>query len=369
MNFSSKRGGLFSGWWRSVDKFLVFGILALLTLGIFLVMAASPAVATRIGLSYFHFVQRQVIYIFIGLLVMFYISLINPVAIRRLAILGFVGFFILLIGVEFFGYETKGAKRWIYLFGFSIQPSELLKPFFTVLTAWLISRRHIDKNFPGFTISIIFFTIICILLLRQPNFGMTLTFGVIWFTQMIIGGLNIFIIVGLGAVAIAGIFAAYNFLPHVQNRINTFLNTSEAGDNYQTEKSLQAFHNGGIFGRGPGEGSVKETIPDAHTDFIFAVAAEEYGLILCLIIMAVYAFIVFRCLYRAYGEKDLFTMLAVIGLSTQLFFQAIVNMGVASNMLPNTGMTLPFVSYGGSSMLSISVVVGMILCFTKKRFG
>ena len=369
MKLQRGRGNIGFTWWRTVDRYILSGILGLMTIGLVLVMAASPTVAERIGLSYFHFIQKQVLYVIMGLLIMFVVSSFDPITVRRLSFLGFIVFFVLLIGVDLFGFETKGAKRWIYLGGISIQPSELLKPFFAVLTAWIITRRNMDNKFPGFTIATIIFALIAFLLIRQPNFGMTLTMGVIWFTQMIIGGLNIFIIGGLGVLGIIGIIGAYHYLPHVQNRINTFLNTSEAGDNYQTEKSLEAFQNGGIFGTGPAQGKIKEIIPDAHTDFIFSVAGEEFGLIFCLIIIAIYGFIIFRCLYRAYGDKDLFVLLAVTGLTMQIFFQAAVNRGVATNLLPNTGMTLPFVSYGGSSMLSVSLVVGMILCFTRKKFG
>jgi cell division protein FtsW len=370
MNFSRNRGNILFAWWWTVDRYIISGIMLLLAVGFTLVMAASPTVAERIGLGYFHFVQRQVIFILAGLGIMFTMSLLSPVGTRRVSVLGFIVFFALLIMVDIAGFETKGAKRWIYIAGLSLQPSELLKPFFAVLTAWLITRKNSDNKFPGFLISTIFFGLIALLLIRQPNFAMTLTVGVIWFTQMIVGGLNIFIIIGLGVAAIAGIIGAYNYLPHVQHRIDLFLNSSAGtSENYQTEKSLEAFNNGGVFGTGAGQGVVKQILPDAHTDFIFSVAGEEFGLWLPLLIISLYGFLVFRCIYRAYFEKDLFIMLAVTGLTMQLFFQAAVNMGVATNLLPNTGMTLPFISYGGSSMLSVSLVTGMILSLTRKKFG
>lgn len=370
MKFHRNRENILFAWWWTVDRYIVSGILILLAVGFTLVMAASPTVAERIGLTYFHFVRRQVVYILAGLGVMFALSLLSPVSTRRLSVMGFVLFFILLIMVDLMGFETKGAKRWIYLGGISLQPSELLKPFFAVLTAWLITRKNTDDKFPGLMISTALFGIIAFLLIRQPNFGMTLTIGVIWFTQMIIGGLSIYIIGLLGVGAVGGIIAAYNFLPHVRHRIDLFLSSSAGTtENYQTEKSLEAFNNGGILGTGAGEGVVKQILPDAHTDFIFSVAGEEFGLWLCLVIIALYGYVVFRCMYRAYYDKDLFIMLAVTGLTMQLFFQAAVNMGVATNLLPNTGMTLPFISYGGSSMISVSVVVGMILSLTRKKFG
>ncbi len=370
MNFHRNRENILFAWWWTVDRYIISGILTLLAVGFTLVMAASPTVAERIGLGYFHFVQRQVIYIIAGIVIMFCASLLSPVSTRRLSVMAFILFFILLIMVDVAGFETKGAKRWIYLGGISLQPSELLKPFFAVLTAWLITRKNSDNKFPGFAISTVIFATIAFLLIRQPNFAMTLTTGTIWFTQMIIGGLNIFIIIALGIAGLFGIVAAYHFLPHVQHRIDLFLSSSAGtAENYQTEKSLEAFNNGGILGTGAGQGVVKQILPDAHTDFIFSVAGEEFGLWLCLFIIALYGFVVFRCLYRAYFEKDLFIMLAVTGLTMQIFFQAAVNMGVATNLLPNTGMTLPFISYGGSSMLSVSLVVGMILSLTRKKFG
>jgi cell division protein FtsW len=370
MNFNKNRENMLYAWWWTVDRYIITGVLILITIGFMLVMAASPTVAERIGLTYYHFVKKQFIYILMGIFVMVFISLLSPVTTRRLSIIGFVVFFLLLIAVDVAGFETKGAKRWIYLAGMSIQPSELLKPFFAIFTAWILTRKNSDNKFPGFTISILTFGMIAMLLIRQPNLSMTATTGIIWLTQMFIGGLNIFVIITLGISGIIGLFGAYYYLPYVQNRINLFLNSSDGtGENYQTEKSLEAFQNGGVFGTGAGEGVIKQIIPDAHTDFIFSVAGEEFGLLFCLAIISIYGFIIFRCLYRAYNEKDLFIVLAVTGLSMQLFFQALVNMGVATNLIPNTGMTLPFVSYGGSSMLSVSIVVGMILSLTRKKFG
>lgn len=370
MAISRNRNNIISAWWYTIDRYILSGIIVLISIGFMLVMAASPTVAERIGLSYYHFVQKQFIYIIMGIGIMIFISLMPPLATRRFSILAFFVFMALLVAVDVAGFETKGAKRWLYIGGISIQPAELLKPFFAIFIAWILTRKNSDNKFPGFTISIATFGIIAFFLIRQPNLSMAATIGVIWLAQMFIGGLNILIIIGLGVGGIASLFGAYYYLPYVQNRINTFLNSSAGGgDNYQTEKSLEAFQNGGIFGTGAGEGVIKQILPDAHTDFIFSVAGEEFGLLFCLLVVAIYGFIIFRCIYRAYHENDLFIMLAVTGLTMQLFFQAIVNMGVATNLIPNTGMTLPFVSYGGSSMISVSIVVGMILSLTQKKFG
>ena len=370
MKFGRGRENFLSAWWWTVDRYIISGILVLIAIGFMLVMAASPTVAERIGLTYYHFVKKQFIYILMGMFVMVFISMMPPLMTRRLSVLAFFLFFLMLIAVDLVGFETKGAKRWLHFAGMSIQPSELLKPFFAIFIAWILTRKNSDNKFPGFTIAIITFGLIAMLLIRQPNLSMTATTGVIWLAQMFVGGLNIFIIIGLGISGILSLFGAYYYLPYVQNRINLFLNSSDGGgENYQTEKSLEAFQNGGILGTGAGEGVIKQIIPDAHTDFIFSVAGEEFGLLFCIAIICLYGFIIIRCLYRAYSEKDLFVILAVTGLSIQLFFQAIVNMGVATNLVPNTGMTLPFVSYGGSSMLSVSIVAGLILSLTRKKYG
>jgi cell division protein FtsW len=370
LKFTGNRENLLAAWWWTVDRYLMTAVFALIAIGFMLVMAASPVVAERMGLGQYHFVRKQVVYILAGLAIMITTSLLSPIATRRLSILAFIGFFFLLIGVDIMGVEANGAKRWLNIAGFTLQPSELLKPFFAIFTAWILTRKNSDNKFPGFTISIISFALIAVLLLRQPNLSMTATVGVIWMTQMFLAGLNMFIILGLGVAGLLTLFGAYYYLPYVQNRINLFMNSSETGgENFQTEKSLEAFHNGGILGTGAGEGVIKQIIPDAHTDFIFAVAGEEFGLLFCLGIISIYGFIIFRCIYRAYNEKDIFILLAITGLAMQLFFQAIVNMGVATNLVPNTGMTLPFVSYGGSSMISVSIVVGLILSLTRKKFG
>lgn len=355
-------------WWETIDKPIIITVITLMVTGIALLMAASPAVAQRIGYEPFYFVKRQMIFLILGSGIILFHSLIDNISARRISILGFLACIILLIIVEFAGYETKGARRWIKILGFSLQPSEIIKPFFAVFTAWILTRKNIETNFPGYTFSVIASAILIILIIRQPDFGMTLSLVAIWFTQLVIGGLNlIFVFSGL-LFGLAGVILAYLFLPHVKNRLDVFLD-AKSGDNYQTSKSLQAFENGGIFGTGPGQGRIKEILPDSHTDFIFSVAGEEFGLIFCLAIISLYLFLILRCLHKAYNSNDLFIILAISGLAVQIFFQAAVNMGVAINLLPNTGMTLPLVSYGGSSMISTSFAIGLILTFTKKKFG
>jgi len=368
MKLNDAKRKILAKWWWQIDRYIITCIIALMILGLALLMAASTSVAERIGFDSFYFLKKQVIFLILGSAIMVFFSSLSAIQARRLAILGFLGCFILLVGIEFIGYETKGAKRWIRLMGFSLQPSEIIKPFFAVLNAWILTRKHTEKDFPGYIISFSLLCILTLFIIRQPDLGMTVSISIIWFTQLVIGGLNIiFLIIG-GIAGIVGIISAYFFLPHVQKRIDVFLDSS-AGDNFQTNKSLQAFENGGIFGTGPGQGRVKEILPDAHTDFIFSVAGEEFGLFFCILIIALYGFLITRCFYRVFRSKEIFLILALTGLTTQIFFQSAVNMGVAVNLLPNTGMTLPFISYGGSSMISLCFAAGLILCFTKKKTG
>lgn len=368
MNLNNTKRKIVTRWWSAVDRYILSTVLILIALGIALLMASSPAVAQRLGFESFYFVKRQVVYLIFGLAVMITISTFNVVTTRRLAVLGFIACLALLVSVEFVGYETKGAQRWIRILGFSVQPSEMIKPFFAVLTAWILTRKNIEKDFPGYTISALLLFTVIFFVIRQPDLGMTLSIILIWFTQLVVGGLNIIFVIAGSVFGLIGLIAAYFIFDHVRTRIDVFLDAG-SGDNYQTTKSLQAFENGGIFGTGPGQGKVKEILPDSHTDFIFSVAGEEFGLIFCLALIFLYCFLTLRCLYRAVHERDFFILLAITGLTFQIFFQAAVNMGVAINLLPNTGMTLPFVSYGGSSIVSVSFATGMILSFTKKKFG
>ncbi len=338
--------------------------------GFVMILAASPRVANRIGLEDFYFVKRQVVFIIIGLCVMLGFSLFKPSTVRRFAVIGYFVFYILLASVEFIGTEIKGAHRWVSFAGITIQPSEVLKPFFAVLSAWLLTRNYTETKFRGFLISMGLLVSICFFTIRQPDFGMTITYCVIWFAIAFVAGMNFFIIIFLGIMGVAGAIGAYTFLPHVQKRVNSFLNPeSSMAENYQTFKSIQAFENGGVFGTGPAQGKVKEILPDAHTDFIFSVAGEEFGMLFCLILISLFACFAIRCIYRAYKEKDMFSLLSITGLSTQIFMQSAVNMAVSVNLIPNKGMTLPFISYGGSSMISIACAVGMILAFTRKKYG
>ena len=286
--------------------------------------------------------------------------------IRRLAIVAFPAFLILLALTLLVGPEYKGSSRWLQFAGFTIQPSEFLKPLFIVVTAWLLSSDLKDQQMPAKQLSTVLWLLITLMLVNQPDYGQTLLIAAVWLGQMALAGLS-FIWIGTAvAVGLSGLFMAYLLVPHVASRINSYLFPA-SNDTYQTDKSLDAFENGGLFGQGPGEGTVKMTLPDAHTDYIFAVAGEEFGAIACLVIIGLFAVIVVRGLMRQLEEEDPFIMLAVSGLLMQLGLQAVINMGVNLAILPSKGMTLPFISYGGSSMLALALGVGMILALTRKK--
>jgi cell division protein FtsW len=264
------------------------------------------------------------------------------------------------------GVEIKGARRWIALPGLSVQPSEFLKPCFAVVAAWLLAEGKRSQRFPGMAIAFAVFGVIAVLLKSQPDIGMLAVVSGVFFVQLYIGGLNVLLVgIGLGCFAGAGV-AAYSFFPHVRSRVSRFLDPS-SGDNYQVQRALEAFGNGGLLGRGPGEGRVKDVLPDAHADTVFAVAGEEFGMIACLIILALFAFIVLRGLLRLLAEADMFVVLAATGLVTSFGLQAFVNMASTLHLIPTKGMTLPFVSYGGSSVLAIALGIGMLLALTRKR--
>jgi cell division protein FtsW len=353
-------------WWRSIDQQTIISLGLLFAFSLMLVTTASPAVAHRIGLEATYFSSRHTIYLLLGGISIFCISLIDIINIRRLGIIGLAASIILLILVKFYGYEVKGATRWINIAGFSMQPSEFVKPFFIIATAWILSMK--SKEYPAFAISLVLYLTIITLLFLQPDFGMVVMVSLIWGVQLFVSGLPIIWII-IAMIGGAGLLLfAYNFLPHATDRINNFLNP-KVGENYQVTKSLKAFEQGGLYGKGPGEGSVKQVLPDSHADFIFSVAGEEFGAIICLIIATIFAFIVVRGLLLLIDEEDRFTILAATGILCQFGLQAIINMGVTLNMLPTKGMTLPFISYGGSSTMAIAIGMGFLLSLTRKRGG
>jgi cell division protein FtsW len=355
-------------WWWTVDRWSLGALVALIFFGTVMSMAASPAVAERLGYAPLHFTERQLAAVPFALAIMIGVSLLPPRAVRRLALIVFAVSFVLLALTFIVGVEIKGARRWINLPGLSLQPSEFVKPSFAVLAAWLFAEQHENPDFPGNAISIALCAMLLAMLLKQPDLGMAVVVGAVWFGQFFMAGLRLYW-VAIGTMAgLAGLVGAYMWLPHVTSRINRFLDPT-AGDSYQVNRAMEAFVNGGLWGRGPGEGRVKDVLPDAHADFVFAVAGEEFGAIVCILIVGVFAFIVLRGLSRLLREGNLFVLLAATGLLTQFGLQALINMASSLHLIPTKGMTLPFLSYGGSSMLALAFAMGMMLALTRRRLG
>lgn len=366
--FTRTDTSLLSRWWWTIDRLTLMSVVVIAALGAILVLAASPAVADRIGLENFHFVRRQFVFLPVGILMMLGVSMLSPRGVRRMALLMFAGGIAAMVLVLFFGTETKGATRWLSIGGFSLQPSEFIKPSFAVVAAWMFSAQKLDEDVPGYAIAIGLFVLIVGLLLLQPDFGMTIVVSCVWAVQFFIAGLPLVLVGAIALLFILGGFGAYLSFDHVRLRIDRFLDPV-GGKGYQVERSLDAFVNGGLLGRGPGEGRVKEVLPDAHTDFILAVAGEEFGLLLTLVIVALFAFIVLRGFSRVFKDSDFFIMVAVAGLLTQFALQAIINIASTTNLIPPKGMTLPFISYGGSSTLALALGMGMVLALTRVRSG
>ncbi|MBR4927384.1 MAG: cell division protein FtsW [Alphaproteobacteria bacterium] len=352
--------------YRSMDKGLLNGVFILLLFGLFLTFAASPGVAERNHIDPYYFIKRQLMYIGPAVIVMLGTAFLSFSGVRRLSALILIGALAGMVGVLLFGVETKGATRWINLFGISIQPSEFMKPAFAVVCAWLLASGRLIRKFPGYKIAFVLLAMVGILLFKQPDIGMLLTVCVIFGVQLFLSGIPIMFIGFLGGVLASGLVGAYFVFDHVHARIDRFLNP-EKGETYQVEKSMETLKNAGWFGKGPGEGIVKYELPDAHTDFILAVSAEEFGFIITFVLLIVFAYIVLRGFWLIRDENNLFCQIAVGGLLTQIAFQAIVNMGSTLNLLPTKGMTLPFISYGGSSLVSIGFAFGAILALTKRH--
>jgi cell division protein FtsW len=355
-------------WWWTVDRWSILALLVLIGFGSLLIMAASPAVAERIGADRLFFVRHYFSVLPIAMAVMFLVSFLSPRAVRHLAIIGFVVGIILMAYTLIGGVEIKGARRWIDLPGLSIQPSEFVKPCFAVVAAWLFAQSKLRPGFPGQGIAVALYIVVVALLMRQPDLGMTAVVSAVWFTQFFLAGLSLIWVVVFMLGGVAGLGGAYLLLPHVTSRVDRFFDPA-SGDSYQVDRSMDAFMNGGWWGRGPGEGTVKLSLPDAHADFVFAVAGEELGLVVCLVIIAVFAFIVLRGFTRLLQESNLYVVLAGTGLLVQFGLQAIINMASALHLMPTKGMTLPFISYGGSSLLALGLGMGMMLAMTRRRFG
>ncbi len=368
MTFGRTDTSTLGRWWWTVDRITLAALLLLVGIGMLLTMAASPAVAERIGADSYHFVRRQFIFLPPAVALMIGVSLLTPRHIRRLATLGMLGALVTLFAVLFLGAEVKGATRWLSFAGLTIQPSEFAKPAFAVVAAWMFSSARLEPGFPGRAIATGLYIVTALLLLAEPDVGQTLIISAIWGTEFFLAGLPMILVAGMMIMGVVGGVAAYAIFPHVQARVARFLDP-QGGDAYQVTTALNAFHHGGIFGTGPGEGHVKLVLPDAHTDFIMAVAAEEFGVLLCLGIVFLFALIVVRGMARLMTEDNLFVVLAGSGLLVQFGLQSLINMATTLRLMPAKGMTLPFISYGGSSMLALALGMGMLLALTRKRYG
>jgi len=357
---------LFGNWWWTIDKPMLFGLIALMFLGLILSFAASPAIAEQLGLESNYFVKRHAIFAMPAVALMIGVSFLTPAQIRRFALAMFCVGIALLVYTLFAGDAVKGSRRWISLAGISIQPSEIAKPAFVLLVAWLFSENARRPDIPGNVFAMVLLVIFGALLVAQPDIGQTALVTLTWCSIFFMAGLSWIWIFMLAFAGMGGMLAAYLLVPHVTGRIDRFLNP-EAGDNYQVNKALEAFFSGGWLGRGPGEGIVKRNVPDSHTDFIFAVIGEEFGIIACLLLVFFFTLLVMRGLYLGLRQDSTFVRLAVGGLIIMFGMQAAINMAVNLQLVPTKGMTLPFISYGGSSMLSIAIAMGMVLGLSRKR--
>jgi len=345
---------------------MLAAIAVLMMTGIVLSLAASPAVATRIGLDAFYFVNRHAMYLAPTFLVMIAVSFLSPRQIRRLTLAVFIIALAMTAATLVIGAEVKGARRWIVLAGVNIQPSEFLKPAFVILISWLFAESTRKSDMPANTIALGLLGAVVVPLVLQPDFGQTMLIVLVWGALFFMAGMRMVWVAGLGGAAVAGLAGAYFFVPHVTKRIDRFMDPS-SGDMYQVSNAMESFVRGGWFGRGPGEGTVKRILPDSHADFVFAVAAEEFGIVLCLALVSLFAFIVIRALQHAFRDQDPFTRFAAAGLAILFGTQSAINMAVNLHLIPAKGMTLPFISYGGSSMISLAYGMGMLLALTRER--
>jgi cell division protein FtsW len=356
----------FGEWWWTVDRLLLAALLTLMLGGIVLSLAASPAVAVRIGLDPFHFFNRHVAFLVPSFIVLLATSLMSPRGVRRSALIVFAIGIVLMALTLVFGAEVKGSRRWISVIGISLQASEFVKPTFVILIAWLFSESARRPEMPATSIALGGLITVVALLVLEPDFGQTMLIVMVWGALFFMAGMRMIWVFGLAGAGAAGLFTAYLLVPHVAGRIRRFMDPA-SGDTFQVDMAMESFTRGGWFGQGPGEGTVKRILPDSHTDFVFAVAAEEFGIVLCLALLALIAFIVIRSLRNAYRSDDLFTRFAAAGLAMLFGVQSAINMAVNVHLIPAKGMTLPFISYGGSSMISMAYGMGMLLALTRQR--
>jgi cell division protein FtsW len=357
-----------ANWWWTIDRWILAAVGALMVLGLVLTMAGSPPVAERLGLSAFHFVHRQVLYLIPSVAVLVAASFLSPRQVRRVALFVFLVSITLILVALLYGHEIKGSRRWI----FGIQPSEFLKPAFVILVAWAFSEAGKRRDVPANLLAILLLGVTVVPLILQPDFGQTMLVSLAWMALFFMAGLHWLWVAGLGGAGFGGALLAYKLVPHVRARVLKFIDPGAGGgiaDTFQVDTALDCFLSGGWFGKGPGEGTVKRILPDAHTDFIFAVTGEEFGVLACVLIASIFAFIVLRGLFMAARNEDPFCRFAATGLVMLFGIQSVINMAVNINLIPAKGMTLPFISYGGSSLISLALAIGFLIAVLRKRPG
>jgi cell division protein FtsW len=365
MLISRSDRGAFARWWFTVDRGVYSAALLLMAAGVIISMAASPPVALRIGLDPFHFIRSQLFYLVFAVVLLSAASFLDRIWVRRVAIFTFLGSIMLMLAALKFGPEIKGAHRWLNLGPISLQPSELAKPSFVVAVSWFLADRLRRPDMPGHFIAYGLAGLFLGLLVIQPDFGQTALVATTFGAMLLVLGLPWILIFGLAGAAVALAVLAYLLVPHVSSRVERFINP-EKGDTFQVDTAIEAFKSGGLLGTGPGGGQSKLVLPDSHTDFAFAVVGEEFGAIACLALMTLFFFIVIRALRRAKAEADPFAALSIAGLATMFGLQAAINMGVNVALLPAKGMTLPFISYGGSSLIGTALAIGFILALGRR---
>jgi cell division protein FtsW len=353
-------------WWWTIDRLMLIALVSLLAGGVVLSFAASPPVAERLGLPSYHFVIRQAIFAIPALFVMVAVSFLPSRKVRRVALILFVVMLVATIATLFLGDEAKGARRWLSILGVSVQPAEFLKPAFVILTAFLFAEGGKRPELPGKLFAVLLLAMVVAPLVAQPDFGQTMLIAIVWCALFFLAGMPWKWVVSLGFMGMGGLGLAYVNLPHVAARINRFLDPS-SGDTFQVDTAIESFVRGGWFGQGPGEGTVKRILPDSHTDFVFAVTAEEFGVIICILLVALFGFVVLRGLSHALRMHDAFTRLSVCGLIVLFGVQSMINMAVNLHLMPAKGMTLPFISYGGSSLVAVALGMGFVLALTRRR--
>lgn len=353
-------------WWLTVDRWSMAGIFGLMAFGLILIMAASPSQAHRWNVGDFHFVMRQLSFAGVGVVLMVSVSMLRVNMVGALAWFGFAVAFAAMLIVPFVGPEIKGAQRWLRFAGMSVQPSEFAKLFFAVAVAWLLAAAPQKILRYGLPASALLFALLALCLAMQRDFGTIFMIAIVWGALLFLAGTSLWILGGLGGLAVIGGLAVYQFQHHVRLRVDQFL-FDTGGDRWQIDRALESFRAGGLVGRGPGEGVVKARLPDAHTDFIFAVAGEEFGLIACALLLGTFVLLAYRGFERVNRSRNLFIFLSASGLLLMLLTQCLINVAVNLELMPTKGTTLPFVSYGGSSLLACSIGAGMLLALTRRR--